>query len=43
MGYKSNSFTLLVGYPEGKRQLGRARHIRDCNIKACLKYVGLVE
>jgi hypothetical protein len=33
MGEKRNAYTLLVGKPEGKRPLGRRRHMWKDNIK----------
>jgi hypothetical protein len=32
MGEKRNTYRVLVGKPEGKRQLGRLRHRRKNNI-----------
>jgi hypothetical protein len=35
MGEKRNAYSLLVGYTEGKRPLGRPRHRWVDNIKMC--------
>jgi hypothetical protein len=40
MGEKRNAYTLLVGQPEGKRPLGRARRRLVDNIKIDLGEVG---
>jgi hypothetical protein len=40
MGEKRNAYTLLVGKPEGKRQLGRPRHRWVDNIKMDLVEIG---
>jgi hypothetical protein len=41
MGEKRSVYRLLVGRPEGKRPLGRARHRRIDNIKMDLLDIGL--
>jgi hypothetical protein len=49
MGEKKNVYKLLVGEPEGKRSLGRPRHMWVDNIKmhlvetgfGCLDWIGL--
>jgi hypothetical protein len=41
MGEKRNMCRLLVGKPEGKRQLGRPRHRWIDNIKMDLLEIGL--
>jgi hypothetical protein len=41
MGEKRNVYRLLVGKPEGKRPLGRPRHMWIYNIKMYLVEVGL--
>jgi hypothetical protein len=41
MGEKRNANRILVGEPEGKRQLGRPRRRWVDNIKTCLKKTGL--
>jgi hypothetical protein len=41
MGEKRNMYRLLVGKPEGKRQLGRARHRWIDNTKIDLLEIGL--
>jgi hypothetical protein len=41
MGEKTNVDRLLVGKPEGKRQLGRPRHRGIDNIKMDLLQIGL--
>jgi hypothetical protein len=41
MGEKKNVYMLLVGKPEGKRQLGRPRHKWIDNIKMDLLEIGL--
>jgi hypothetical protein len=38
-GEKRNAYRLLVGKPEGKRQLGRARHRCVNNIKMDLREI----
>jgi hypothetical protein len=40
MGEKRNVYRLLVGKPEGKRQLGRPRHKWIDNIKMDLLEIG---
>jgi hypothetical protein len=40
MGEKRNAYRLLVGKPEGKRQLGRPRRRRVDNIRIDLGEVG---
>jgi hypothetical protein len=40
MGEKRNVYRLLVGKPEGKRQLGRPRHRWVDNIKMDLLEIG---
>jgi hypothetical protein len=41
MGEKRNVYRLLVGKPEGKRQLGRPRHRWMDNIKMDLLEIGV--
>jgi hypothetical protein len=41
MGLKRNVYRLLVGKPEGKRPLGRPRHMWMDNIKKDLLQIGL--
>jgi hypothetical protein len=41
MGLKKNVYRLLVGKPEGKRQLGRSRRRWMDNIKKDLLEIGL--
>jgi hypothetical protein len=41
MGEKRNVYRLLVGKPEGKRQLGRPKHRWTDNIKMDLLEIGL--
>ena len=41
MGEKRGAYRILVGKPEGKRQLGRPRHRLEDNIKMELQEVGL--
>jgi hypothetical protein len=41
MGERKNVYKVFVGKPEGKRTLGRLRHIRDDNIKMDLWGCGL--
>jgi hypothetical protein len=41
MGEKRNTYRLLVGKPEGKRQLGRPRRRSIDNIKMDLLEIGL--
>jgi hypothetical protein len=41
MGEKRNMYRLLVGKPEGKRPLGRPRHMWIDNIKMDLLEIGL--
>jgi hypothetical protein len=40
MGEKSNAYRILVGKPEGKRPLGRRRHMWMDNIKIDLSVMG---
>jgi hypothetical protein len=40
MGEKRNAYRLLVGNPEGKRPLGRLRHMWVDNIRMDLGEVG---
>jgi hypothetical protein len=40
MGEKMNAYRILVGKPEGKRQLGRPRRRQVDNIKMNLKEIG---
>ena len=40
MGERRGMYTVLVGIPEGKRPLGRPRHIWEDNIKVDLQEVG---
>jgi hypothetical protein len=40
MGEKRNAYRILVGKPEGKRQLGRPRRRWDNNIKMELREIG---
>jgi hypothetical protein len=40
MGEKRNAFRLLVGKPEGRRPLGRPRHMWVDNIKLDLEEIG---
>jgi hypothetical protein len=40
MGEKRNAYRILVGKPEGKRQLGRPRRVWVDNIKMDLREVG---
>jgi hypothetical protein len=40
MGEKSNSHTILLGKPEGKRPLGRRRNTRENNIKMDRREIG---
>jgi hypothetical protein len=40
MEAKGNAYRILVGKPEGKRQLGRTRHMWVDNIKMNLREVG---
>jgi hypothetical protein len=37
MGEERNAYTLLMGSPEGKRLLGKARHMWADNIKMYLR------
>jgi hypothetical protein len=39
-GEKRNAYRILVGKPEGKRQLGRPRNRRVDNIKMDLREIG---
>ena len=39
MGERRGVYRVLVGKPEGKRQLGRPRHISEDNIKMDIKEV----
>jgi hypothetical protein len=41
MGEKRNMYRLLIGKPEGKRPLGRPRHMWIDNIKMDLLQIGL--
>jgi hypothetical protein len=38
-GVKYNLYTILVGKPEGSRQLGRPRRRWEGNIKTDVKYI----
>jgi hypothetical protein len=40
MGEKRNAYRILVGYPEGKRRLGRPRRRWVNNIKMDLRETG---
>jgi hypothetical protein len=40
MGEKRNVYRILLGKPEGKRPLGRPRHMRVGNIKMVLRDIG---
>jgi hypothetical protein len=40
MGERRGAYRVLVGKPEGKRQLGRSRHRWEGNIKMDLQEVG---
>jgi hypothetical protein len=40
MGAKRNSYGILVGKLEGKRELGRPRHRWEDNIKMDLREIG---
>jgi len=40
MGERRGEYSVLVGKPEGKRPLGRPRHIWEDNIKIDLQEVG---
>jgi hypothetical protein len=40
MGEKRNAYRILVGNPEGKRQLGKPRHRWVDNIKIDLREIG---
>jgi hypothetical protein len=40
MAEKCNAYRILVGKPEGKRQLGRPRRRRVDNIKIYLREIG---
>jgi hypothetical protein len=40
MGNKMNAYRALVGKPEGKRLLGRPRHMWEHNIKMYLRGIG---
>jgi hypothetical protein len=42
MGEKRNAYRILVGEPEGKRQLGRPRRRWTKNIKMDLRQNGMV-
>jgi hypothetical protein len=37
MGEKGGAYKILVGRPEGRRPLGRPKHIEEDNIKMDLK------
>jgi hypothetical protein len=39
-GEKRNAYRILVGKPEGKRQLGRPRHRWENNIKMNFREIG---
>jgi hypothetical protein len=39
-GGTTGVYRVLVGKPEGKKQLGRPRHRSNDNIKMCLREVG---
>jgi hypothetical protein len=40
MGEKRNAYRILIGNPEGKRPLGRPRHMWEDNIKMNLREIG---
>jgi hypothetical protein len=40
-GVKGNAYSILVGKPEGKRPLGRPRHMWMENTKMVLTWCGL--
>jgi hypothetical protein len=40
MGEKRNAYGILVGKPEGKKQLGRSRHRWEDFIKMYLREIG---
>jgi hypothetical protein len=40
MGVKRNAYRILVGKPEGKRPVGRPRHMWMNNIKINLREMG---
>jgi hypothetical protein len=40
MGEKRNAYMIVVGQPEGKRQLGRPRRRWEANIKMDLRGIG---
>jgi hypothetical protein len=40
MGQMRNAYQTLVGYPEGKRSLGRTRRRWEDNIKIYLQEIG---
>jgi len=40
MGEMRNSYSILVGEPEGNRLLGRPKHEWENDIKSCLKKIG---
>jgi hypothetical protein len=40
MGEMRNAYRVLVGKPEGRRQLGRPRHRWEDNIKICHREIG---
>jgi hypothetical protein len=41
VGERRGAYKVLVGKPEGKKQLGRPRHERQDNIKKNLKVIGM--
>jgi len=40
MGERRSAYNVLLGKPEGKRPLGRPRHLWEDNIKMALQEVG---
>jgi hypothetical protein len=40
MGEMRNAYNILVGKPEGKRLLGRSRHIQEDNIRMDAREIG---